>query len=356
MLITAAARQNIRYIGMQRVPPARVAEQEAKDAILMTIVIGSLINSPFAHLSWDMSDFSPLLFRQAPESIKRDGRTVRVTFCNDPDTTTEYPYWLKYLFLGDGEWTEAEGGVDAVGIWYDSGGHRVYVTHWRDEAARMCPGQSPAWSIMSDRLNDLSLQTVLDAEAGPYEEPALESTRRDSPDRSRTVSPPELTRYSPIRPRGAADRRRRTATSTQRAERTAERQRSRTRGRQGTTRTRAAPRATAVRPEDVGTVRTTDYRRGQSRVERLIADARDPPCLVFEGYTGQLKTIRHRLRTGQFAHLHVSSTWHWVGRDGPDRSKIIVAFRSEQERDTFARTFYTGNSGVRVFHATLNGL
>ncbi|AVH76293.1 E4 [Serinus canaria papillomavirus 1] len=194
--------------------------------------------------------------------------------------------------------------------------------------------------------------------------PVHESTREDEVDRSlvSTPPPPDLSRYSPrpsaprkgkgtrvVRPTRPGPSGRSSTQATQPRQPATSRQSVR-QSREGLKRPLQPPT-----PDEVGTVHSSSH-HGGTRVDRLIQDARDPPGLCFEGKTNQLKTIRQRIFGGQLPFERVSTTWHWVKKDGESDSKILVVFKDKKDRDFFQKSFYVGSSGVRVFHCSLAGL
>nr|WOB19158.1 E2 [Columba livia papillomavirus 1] len=340
-LLAAAAKQGIKRVGGTKVPPASVTEHEAKDAIMMTILLDSLAQSPYARLQWELGDMSPQLYRQRPEGLKRGPRRVLVRYCGDPDTDTEYPLWETVLLFDPGsrQWTESHCGADNVGIWQDIDGRRHYTLLWRDDGRKQCLGPSITWELLSQSATGDQLQRPFSSSLG-------------------SPSPPKLSFYD--RPDAAAEQPR-TSTPKQRApKRKATRSGGRGVTKEPAKKRRPRTKGTAdtidgVAPESVGAAHTSAPRSGLSRLQRLISDARDPPGIVFEGRTSQLKTIRHRLRGCAGGYSRVSSTWHWIG-ESEENSKIIVLFETEDQRSQFENTFRVSNSGVRAFHVALKGL
>ncbi|QBR99470.1 E2 [Duck papillomavirus 3] len=363
LLLCACGRRGIRRLGGMRVPPTHVSEQEAKDAILMGMMAGALRTSPYSRENWSLQDFNPLLFRQPPEGLKRGGRSVTVVYCDDPTTETAYTYWDKVYYYDTERrvWIELRGGQDQVGLWAQTqGGQREYHTLWRDEGRKYCQTSQVTW-----RVGSYDSQSSQEPTEG-LSPPVHESTRAWTP------SPPQLTRYSggttggyrsggptPGTSSGPPDlrsqrtpapqtRRRRPQPSDSR--RPAPKRR-RVADQQGT----AGP--SSIAPADVGANRQIDTSRGGSRVERLLREAADPPAICYLGSTAQLKTIRHRIVNGPLAYKNVSSTWHWLGAEGPDSdSRILVTFDSAGQRQQFLDRFKASAAGVRVQIVSLIGL
>ncbi|AAM46855.1 E2 [Psittacus erithacus papillomavirus 1] len=332
LLLYAAGQKGYKQLGLQRVPPLHVSEQEARDGILMVVLLRSLLGTPHALRTWSLGEWGPRLFRTPPDGLKFGPHTVRVFYCNDPSTETEYPYWDSYLFYDPttGEWTEGIGGYDNVGIWHETINGRGYHMIWRDEARRVCGGNQVTWELSTSDRDSLD----------GIPPPLLESTRVESPEPAtepETPSPPQLSNYAlgdPPNIRGGSNS-------------------ARTRSRRIRTRGTGTDTPTGIRPEDVGTARTT-VRGGGTRLDRLIAEAKDPPGLCFVGRTGQLKTIRYRVQTGPYNVTRISTTWHWIG-DGEHLSRMIILFNDSHQREVFARAFRVV-SGVRVYKVSLSGI
>nr|WRK63448.1 E2 protein [Anas platyrhynchos papillomavirus 3] len=373
LLFTACGVRGIRRVGGVRVPPTRVSEQEAKDAILMVLLCRGLQGTQWANLPWSLGDFSPVLYRQPPEGLKRGGRSVSVVYCDDPMTETVYPYWTHILQHDprSGSWTELSGGQDGNGLWSQAaGGERHYHTLWRDEGRRHCPVGRVTWKLGG--YGSPGHETPEDLpELSP---PVHESTRTPQ-----TPSPPQLSRYSSGAGHNSRSRReppspgpstappppkRRRQQPPQRPQKTPrpdtgrkrpDRQPARPRGK-GTARRAPAPAPTPVppTPAEVGSSHRSDH-SGATPLERLLQEAKDPPAVCYTGRTGQLKTIRHRIQTGSLPYGRVSSTWHWLG-DSEQESKLLVTFDGPAQRDRFLANFKTGASGVRVQLVSILGL
>ena len=318
LLLFAARMRGITELGGQRVPSRLSSSKNAKDAILMVLLAEQLARSPFRNRKWDLADWSPVLYKSPPEGLKADPQRVTVTYCDDPETETEYAFFgtlLTYDHLTQ-TWVKGTSGVDDEGLWvrHDGDRHPTHYLKWRDEAGRYCLVGQETWEIRGG--------------GGRVRHPRAEQAPPETPvARPRT---PPITRGSVQAPR--APRKTRSA-------------RDPLRGIQG------------VRPEDVGKRKTIPVRGGgkRTRLQQLIIEAEDPPGLLFEGKTSQLKTIRQRICSGQYAFQNVSTTWHWVGRPG-DPSKVLMLFDSNDQRDTFVQTFKTEASGVRVFNVSVSGI
>ncbi|AHN65802.1 E2 [Pygoscelis adeliae papillomavirus 1] len=350
-VFTAATRSGLTRVGLQKLPPTATTEQEAKDAIGMHLLCQSLSRSPFGKLPWTLSDIYPLLFKKPPEGLKRSPGVVTVTYCNDPDTETEYPYWKDLYFydMGRDLWTQGDGGYDGHGLWYSiNGGARTYYLKWQEEATMYCGGGGVTWTLVPPP----SAVDDIDGTAPPLFE---------SPQAS--PSPPDLTRYSPDSPEGGEipgtsvpqPRSHSTPKAQTRQKRRAPAVKAPApkRPKKGT---RQPKRAAGVAPSDVGGVRhTVSGQHGASRLDRLLDGARDPPAVCYTGQTGQLKTIRYRLQAGPYTFERVSSTWHWL--NGPEtESKLLVTFKDETDRKRFIDTFNTSASGVRLTLCSISGL
>lgn len=376
LLLNAAGRSGLCRIGNQKIPPSAVTEKEAKDAIHMQMLVESLMRSPFASLGWSLSDVFPLLVNTPPEGLKKRPKRVYVTFNRDPNTENEYPYWERLYFHDPSSdtWCEAEGGADKTGLYYtgcDTTG-KTYYTTWLREGRKHFPDGRLTWTLQ------FSSGSQAEAESEPEEDsedddldglppPLLESTQVSPPS---TPSPPDLSVYSlpgtskDLRP-PSAPKKPRSARQPSRpppkrpsppTKKTSERPTKRARTKPATSKGTGRQERLGLEPEEVGSKHQTVGRGGGHTVRQLLREAADPLGLCFEGKTGQLKTIRHRITHGPYRYQRISTAWHWINHDSPSTSKIIVTFHSESERQNFLDTFKIIGSGVRVFRCSLEGL
>lgn len=125
-----------------------------------------------------------------------------------------------------------------------------------------------------------------------------------------------------------------------------------------TTGTKKAPSAAKKTPVPASRVGTNKTLPGhvRGRLNQLLADARDPPGLLFEGTTDQLKGIRKRLELSPFPYKYCSSTFHWIKhKKKVEKDRLIVLFNSLEERATLLKKFPIRAKGIKVIHCSFNG-
>lgn len=96
-----------------------------------------------------------------------------------------------------------------------------------------------------------------------------------------------------------------------------------------------------VSPEQVGGDLQTVSGRHLGRLGQLLADARDPPVILFKGAANTLKCYRYRERQRlKGLYQCFSTTWSWVGPEDCTRigrSRMIVSFSSNTQRHEFTK-------------------
>lgn len=83
-------------------------------------------------------------------------------------------------------------------------------------------------------------------------------------------------------------------------------------------------------------------REHHGRLERLLAEAQDPPIVILRGEANVLKCYRYRARKRHLGLVkYYSTTWSWVGGDCCDRvgrSRMLLAFDTYKQREQFITT------------------
>lgn len=100
-----------------------------------------------------------------------------------------------------------------------------------------------------------------------------------------------------------------------------------------------------VSPSEVGRDLQTVSGRHLGRLEQLLADARDPPVILFKGAANTLKCYRYRERQRlKGLYKCFSTTWSWVGSEDCTRigrARMIVSFTSYSQRQDFTKRMKT---------------
>lgn len=83
-------------------------------------------------------------------------------------------------------------------------------------------------------------------------------------------------------------------------------------------------------------------RKNTSRLERLLAEAVDPPVILLRGEPNILKCYRYRVKDKLKGYFDkISTTWSWVGSEGNTRigrARMLLSFISENQREQFINT------------------
>ncbi|QIH12244.1 E2 [Capra hircus papillomavirus type 2] len=377
-------------LGLYQVPPTRVSEKKAKDAIKMSLYLQSLRNSPFANQPWSLVDTSLETFMSAPENMfKKRGASVTVVYDKDAANSMMYTLWKELYYLGDDDvWYKTTSEADYDGIFYrDFEGSKVYYVNFSEDAGRYSTlGQ---WEVLYE--NQVLSPPVTSSLPGPSGSKPPRPETMDYTAASETET--TATRSQPPQP--AAQRRlvqplqqrQRSNSSISRRARKRQRSRSSSLSRSLSPSSGAhsaflnpSPRRQRDRrplgqhcrgttggafgespppsPELVGSRTQTPSRKASTRVGQLIEEAYDPPILLLQGCANTLKCFRRRT---SHSHPHkflcMSTSWSWVSKTSPLKSghRMLVAFTSSSQRDIFLATVRLPK-GVSWVKGSLDGL
>lgn len=325
VLLHLARKHGLSKVGLQPVPSLAVTEGRAKHAIEMTMVINSLLLSPFAKEEWTMQETSRERWIADPEyTLKKNGMQVDIAFDGTKENSVRQTHWGNIYFQdSNGEWQKRAGEIDSMGLFYrDYDEHKKYYVNFKQLARRYSNTGRYQVYVNDNLIADIVISGV----DFPKPTPAIGPGYKASP------SPRRRGRG------GATDGRRGRHTSpisTSSRTPAATRARSRSRSR---SRTDGNAPGGPPTPGEVGTSHTLAPRRGGSRLRTLLQEARDPPGLVLTGTPNGVKCLRFRLnnRFGNYFD-RVSSTWWWTGAGG-ERAKdasIFVLFQSDSQRKLF---------------------
>lgn len=362
-----ARKQGLKRLGLQPVPSLASSEASGKQAIEMTILIDSLLKSPFAQESWTLQDTNAdlVLHTEPQRTFKKLPYTVEVWFDNDQDNTFPYVnYRLLYVKDENNYWYKTEGKVDYDGFYYEeANGDKAYFKLFAEDAtvysktgkwtvhfnnhilfppsssSRPLTGPSSVVVIDSDeeqpgpsKTTDTGAgQTELGAIDSDQSEEEAERTRRRSPGGSQATggglrqgegqgepsSPPvkraKADSSGGVRRRGA-----------------------RGGGGTGGGGRRRSGGGSAPTAEEVGRRHFLVAQRGLSRLGRLQEEARDPSVIIVQGPANCLKCWRFRLSRYREYFENSTSVFRWVTKpcDAPE-SRILVSFKSTTQRQQF---------------------
>lgn len=393
VLLYFARRHGVMRLGYQPVPTLATSESKAKDAIGMVILLQSLQKSKYGDEPWTLVETSLETVRSPPANcFKKGPQNIEVWFDGDPENIMLYTVWsfIYYQTIND-TWEKVEGHVDYYGAYYLEGTFKTYYIEFQADAARysrtgewevhvnkdtvFAPVTSSTSSAGDGAVPDTSVDSVSNQPAAQQPSPTNSTERPSSRTESRRyrrkVSSPkrstrrqrqEISRRSRSRSQGrqqssrGGKRRRRARSSSRdttystdsgggRSRRASTRSQSRSHSRTKS-RSRSRPRGSAatsgIDAADVGKSLQSVGRKHLGRVERLLAEANDPPVVLLRGEANCLKCYRYRIKKKHRGLVkYISSTWSWIGGENTDRvgrSRMLIAFFTDSDRELFLKS------------------
>ncbi|AHM27269.1 E2 protein [Vulpes vulpes papillomavirus 1] len=354
-LMYYARKNGLASLGMQRLPSLQVSEQQAKQAILMTLYLESLSKTPYAKEHWTLQDTSYERFMgQPPYCFKKGPFTVDVVYDKDSNNMFSYTnYNFIYYQDEDENWHKTSGEVSYEGLYYtDYKGRSVYFVYFEKDAQLY--SQYGTWEVhfKNQTISASVVSTSTGTGSGAYDSPDSSPPGRRSTGRPRVsearqpanTSPtayPEASEKTALRKRpgpgpgqtspspsaGAPKRRRR-----------GERE-------QVPRQLRSTPSVSSgtpwPSPGQVGRRSRLPPRHNSSRLRRLQAEAWDPPVILLKGKANNLKCWRNRVKQRNLDFKIVfSSLFNWIGLSHTEHGKhrMLLAFDGEKERRLFLDT------------------
>ena len=325
-----ARKEGLSSLGMFPAPALQVSENKAKQAIKMLILLRSLNTSEYASEMWKLRDTSvELVLQTEPRNcFKKGPYEVEVWFDNSPQKALPYPNW-QWIYYQDqhDKWHKVKGEADYNGLYFEEvTGDRVYFSIFDREAARY--GESGQWTV---RYKNKIISASVTSSSRCYYDSSNERG-----DASNSICPSESRRETEA---STSESRPTTSTSGVRRRRGGEQGESTTP--RGTKRRRADSGGGAPSPEEVGRSHRSVEGRHLSRLRLLQEEARDPPIILITGSANTLKCWRRRVKlkhSGLF--VDFSTNWTWVGDKSEEtyNSKMLVAFSSTAQRESFVKT------------------
>lgn len=267
-----------------------------------------------------------------------------------------YTMW-KYIYSQDenGQWYKSESHVDHNGLWYrDHFGDVVYYILFASDVEKY--GVTGTWTVVHE--NKPIYAPVTSTRRAKHAEPLglpstshpSTSTPRDSHSSS-TETDAGLGTSSEASPRlrrGQGESRPQTRSRSRSRSRSplSSRQRPDTTtggrgggGGEGGGRGRrrgGGPRESAPAPSEVGQRHTSVTEKNISRLQRLQAEAGDPPVILVQGPANSLKCWRRRF-TVKHRELFTfaSSVFRWITGCSSHSNSLLIAFRDVTQRHAF---------------------
>ncbi|ANG08984.1 E2 [Human papillomavirus 191] len=349
------ARQNgIRNLGLHHVPSLATSEHKAKEAIMMTLLLKSLKDSPFGNETWSLTETSFEMLNAPPRNcFKKSGYTVDVYYDKDVDKLYPFTGWREIYFQDENnDWHKTSGKVDYYGLYYiDEYGDKIYYVKFDEKAKTL--SATGEWEVRyQNKTISPSVSSSFPSSWKPSSGYGLPSTSQYP---ETTEERGHLEEIIEEQPRSSTN---------QKA--SGVRLRRRREGEQGSTRSPKRRRpdtpdstgSTYPTPAEVGSSTRSVGRGHHTRLERLQIEARDPPVLIVKGCSNTLKCWRFRMKTtNRKLYDFATTVFKWV--DGvheiDDRSRILLAFKDNRQRQLFVDSVALPK-GTEVAYGSLNSL
>lgn len=368
-----ARQQGLKRLGLQPVPSLASSEAAGKTAIEMTMLIHSLMQSPFANESWTLQDTSAdLVLRTAPQrTFKKLPYNVEVWFDNDASNTFPYTnFRLIYAKDENDQWYKAEGRVEYDGMYFEeANGDKAFYKLFADDARIY--SNTGIWSVhynnhilsppsSSSRTRPGSSNViVLSSDEGePEPEPGPSSGQYSIPEKERDVdtfqpseegtrrrrSTSESSQTSGVERgdrRGPGDKQREPRSPPVKRAKADSSGGVRRRGARGGGGTGGGGRSgerrgTTPEAEEVGSRHHTVDGRGLSKLGRLQAEAWDPLIIIVKGPANALKCWRFRLKAYRQLYEKCTTVFKWIDNEcETPNSRILLSFKSNTQRQQF---------------------
>ncbi|ADH29808.1 regulatory protein E2 [Human papillomavirus 121] len=345
------ARQNgIKRIGFHQVPSLATSEHKAKEAIRMTILLKSLKDSPFGSETWSLTETSLEIVNAAPSNcFKKEAYIVDVYYDRDADKVYPYTGWKHIYFQGeDNMWHKTPGRVDYYGLYYiDDYGDKVYYVNFDEKAQTL--SVTGEWEV---KYQNKTISPSVTSSSSPTAWKPAQGHTSHSPWNSETI---EEVRRKQEGPKN---------TSVPSSEETPGLRHNRRRREGESGITRSPKRRRTDIPDSTGPAYPTPAQVGSShrsasghyssRLERLQAEARDPPIIIVKGCANTLKCWRFRFKKQNRKLFEQASTvFKWVDYDSS--SRMLLSFKDTAQRQLFLDTV-TLPKGTQVALGSLNSL
>ncbi|ATQ38171.1 E2 [Gammapapillomavirus sp.] len=322
VLMYYSRKEGYKNLGLQPLPTLQTSEYKAKEAIQQLLLLESLQRSPFKDEEWSLSDTSAELTLTPPRNtFKKSPYIVDVWFDNDPKNSFPYTQWNRIYYQDDKEqWRVAEGKADINGLFYDDyTNERNYFLVFAPDVDRFSKTGQWTVKVKNETISSVTSSqrqssTVSVQGSVTSSRDAVTSSKTFGRDKGKEGSPSSTTPSTPDLRR----RRRR-------------REQGESSPRRRTKRLREVP-GFGVPASEVGRRPTTVPTRGLRRIERLAAEARDPPIIIVKGGANNLKCFRNRHKNSSLFD-RMSTVFRWAGDSFGNR--MLISFISLEQRSMF---------------------
>ena len=327
-------------LGLHHLPPLKVSEYHAKQAIEMGLVLRSLAKSEYAKESWSLQDTSADLFKSPPRNcFKKGGYDVEVWFDKKPENVFPYTNWTWIYYQDEHDkWYKVPGQTDYNGLYFEEhNGDRTYFLLFERDASRY--GNTGEWIVnVNNEQYSLPSNSAARRSTGELSESST-GINNEQPSTSRDTTTQALHRRGAeqTQTEGAGSPVRRTTRGRRRRE---GKQTPNKRRRRGGASTSVSTVSThSPTPGEVGSSHRSVERSGLTRLERLQKEARDPFLILIKGPANRLKCWRYRCNSNCDPSFQCFSTvFRWVTDDvNAKEGRMLIAFDTKEKRDLFAK-------------------
>ena len=351
-------KEGYKSFGLQPIPSLAVSEYKAKEAIQQVILLKSLKNSEFGKEEWTLTTTSAELTHTQPKNaFKKYPYTVDVHYDHKVENSFPYTNWdALYIQDENDKWYKTPGLVDINGLYFeDKHGVKNYFVIFATDAPTY--GTTGEWTVyyknqtISTSSASTSQASLFGSLQGPVRGIVTSSTSGD------TIPEPQTPR------RQKSEEGRVNSTTSTPPTLRQRRRRARNQQRESPTTSRSKRRrleedSAPVSPGEVGSRHTVVSGRNLTRLERLEAEARDPPILLVTGASNQLKCWRFRIKKAKLPCKCISTVFSWAGSRTDDctkNHKMLIAFQSREQRELFIASV-TFPKGTFYTYGSLNAL
>lgn len=336
VLLYYGRREGYRNFGLQPIPNLAVSEYKAKEAIQQVILLKSLQKSIYGREEWSLTDTSAELTHTSPRNTFKKGPfTVNVYFDHDVNNAFPYTQW-NWLYVQDENemWYKTAGRVDINGLYFeDNHGDKSYFLLFATDAQTY--GTSGGWTvkyknetISTSAPVSSSQRSLSDSLEGPSKGfvsssgDTVSSTKKSRRQETEEGRPSSTT----LSTTSAVRRRRR---GVQQRERSSLSLRSQRRG--------AQESDLGIPAAEVGRRHHLVPRTGLKGLERLKAEAGDPPVILVKGPANCLKCWRNRCFKANAPCMKMSTVFRWAGSNDTaiGANRMLIAFQSKTQRQVF---------------------
>lgn len=348
-------KEGYKHFGLQPIPALSVSEYKAKEAIQQVLLLKSLKKSPYGGEEWTLTNTSAELTHTQPKNaFKKHPYIVDVHFDHRAENSFPYTNWdALYIQDDNDDWYKTPGLVDINGLYFeDKQGVKNYFVIFATDSQTY--GTTGEWTVY---YKNQTISTSSASSSQASLSGSLQGSTRGVVSSSRDAVPIPQTPRRQKSEEGRASsttttpptvRRRRRGPSEQQREPSAARPKRR----------RLEEDPSPVSPGQVGSGHLTVPRRHLTRLERLEAEAKDPPIILVTGAANQLKCWRWRCKKARVPCTCISTVFSWSGNSSDNcasNHKMLFAFASREQRELF-RASVRFPKDTTFSYGNLNGL